>query len=507
MEDNGLLRKICCILLALFLLVPCAQADLVTVPTSKRFSLAHERLQTAIRRERPVTWHASVQPLAVAGYRDGALDVLTMMLSSLEASGAVLAFKDGGGYMQTSLQSSGREITSIGQYAKDDRTAINLSGDWVSIAQGNETEAAAMLGLDAFSASLLTMRYDDYRDGSVPFVSWVEHFGKRLWALSSPYARDNHGLSVPSGSTSHGTSYDINTQALRSVLSNWVQELTSDGLSIGLAGTGLSFGLSDEAFAAFLQRLSAFANTVEVSQPITFSLAFGEGDILRTAKGSGTLRADGKSTGVSYNYRSDLSDTKVTRSYNLDFQPTAADSLVLKCNWVTTSNNKSNATEELQLTASGYFDSRPYKLTISSAMTNSYGLGDRDLLTEAITGTFHATLVYDGKTVLDISLSREGEGHSYQWLTTDISITERYDVAISNAEGILFAGVVTLGYAVAEGSEEAPDVLETALRMEGLDFIALQKLRESMSAGLADARQLLLQAFPLSAMATLFQAH
>lgn len=502
-------KSLICLLLCLVLFAPgalAASGNVTEIPTKEDFSLAHARLDKAIYRERPVTWRATITPTALDGYEGGAMTAMAAMMSSLELSGTLQCFKEGG-MLEASLISGGREIATFGQMAKDDRTAINLTGEWYSTTRGMEQEAASSLGLDDFGISLLNMDYDGMRAGDIPFLSAIYREGMKLWGLASPYSEDSNRLSVPSGATGHGVTYEIDTQGLRTMLREWSQGLKNEGFSLGFAGTDLSLGISDEAFDAFVVKAQAFAETAELSKPIKFSTTFGEGDVLRTAKGSGTLQADGKRSNISYNYSCNLSNTRITRKYSIDFQPRNADTLVLSCTWVTSSNNQKSGAEEVTITASGVYDGEPYRIKINSSMVNKYAVGDDGILHEQITGTVTGSLKYADVLVADVTVKRDGQNWSTTGLTTGIRIEDSYDITVKNSETTLFAGVLNMAYEVADGTQETPDVLADAHKLEEMDFMDLESLRASMGDALSMTEEKLMQSLPLAAMEAILASY
>lgn len=502
-----MIRRMLCLLLCLLLAAPAALASSFSdLPDRETFSLAYDRLQTAIYRERPVTWSAQITPSAIDGYQDGALEVVSAMLSAMELSGVLQCFKEGG-RMEATVMADGREIGSMGQMTHDGRTGINLTGEWYSIAQGMEAEAAAMLELDELGVSLLTMDYTGLRAGDMPFLTNLYKQGITLWGLASPYAEDSNRLSVPSGATSHGVTYEIDTLALRDILTQWADGLSTNGLSLGLAGTDLSIGVSDEVYEAFVEKISNYAKTVELAKPIKLSTTFGEGDVLRTAKGSGTLQESKGRTSISYNYSCDLSSTRVTRKYSIKFEPKDMDTLVLSCTWRTSSNNKNSSGHDVSISASGNYNGEPYRIKIESDLVNKYEVDDNDQLVETITGTITGSLKYAGQTVADFTAKRSGTTQSAKGLTSPVRIEDVYDITVKDDEKLLFAGLVTLAFDVADGPQELPDVLETATRLESIDIMSVEAVRESLRGALAQAKQNLIQSLPASTISSLLNTH
>lgn len=501
-----MLRRLTCCILCLLLLASAALADFDSIPTRETFSLAYDRLQTARYRGRPVNWTLKVEPSQIGGYADTSLDVISAALSGLELTGLTQCFGDDGGLMELSLLSDGQTISTIGQTIMDGRMGLNLTGEWISFDAEAEAEAMEMLDLDDFARNLLAYDYASVRAGDIPFLSAIYDQGITLWALASPYSQDSNRLSVPSGSTGHGVTYEIDTQGLRSMLDQWVDGLTMDGLSLGIPGTELSYGVKADEFDAFVQKARNFADTIELAKPIKFSTTFGEGDILRTAKGSGTLREDGKQTGISYSYTCSLNSTRITRKFSIDFQPRTADTLVLSCTWLTSSNNKTSGAQEITIDARGTYDGQPYRIKVNYAMVNKYAVLDSGELEEIITGDITASIKYADKTVADIKVYREGHTLSSTGMTSAVNITETFDATVTNDEGIVFQGLITLGYDAPGGPQEDSTVLADAQRLEDIDFMALEGIRNSMKDVVGTITQRLISTLPVGALNALLRS-
>lgn len=500
-----MIRRLFSFLLVFLLLAPGALAEVTQIPTKDVFSLGYDRLQKAIVRERPVEWSAWVEPREIGNLEGSALEVLSALLSGLEFSGILQCFKEGG-RLEANVLSGGETIASIGQMTQDGRLGLNLTGEWLSISKDALVEAAAKLELDEFGKSLMDFDYTGIRSGDMPFLSAIYKQGLVLWGLASPYSEDSNRLSVPSGATGHGVVYEIDTEGLRSMIAQWADGLAMDGLSLGLGGTDLSLGVSQEAFDAFVEKVRVFGETAELSKPIKFSTTFGEGDVLRTAKGSGTLKEGNKRTGISYSYSCNLSSTRVTRKYSIDFQPKEADTLVLTCTWLTSSNNKTSGAHEVNISASGTYDGEPYRIKVKVDLVNKYGKGEDGILTETITGAITGSLKYAGKTIADVSIKRNGTTESTTGLTSAIKIKDVYDTTIKNDEGTLFEGLVNLACTVDAGSKELPDVMAEATKLENIDFLSLEQLREDLGNSMKGVRQALIQSLPTGVLSVLMNA-
>lgn len=497
---NRRLNRLLPLLLCLLILFPAMKAGAAKVPSRDDFSLGYARLQAAIRKWKPVRWSATVSPDAAAAVPEGATDALRTLFSALEFSGVAQCFSDGGGWLEASAMSGGTEIAKIGQMEKDGRIGLNLNGNWISTAEESQSQAVAMLTLDDLGQSLLSLNYKVLRSGDVPFLTPITKYAKRLWELASPYSEDNNRLRVSSGATGHGTSYSIDTAAARDILSKWADELSANGLSLGIAGSGMSIGVSQEAMEGFLGRLRRLAETIEVTKPITFNMAFGEGDLMGNAKGSGTIKDSEGKANVSYSYSCSQSSTRITRKYNLDFQPKQGDTIVLKLTTMTSSNNKSSGAQEISLDMSGRFDGKPYRIKLNTEMVNKYAVGDGDMLAEQITGALKATVEYDGVLVADIAVERTGSTQSAANKQA-VSVDDTYQLDIKDDKGTLFRGKVNLSFGVDEEAQQSPAMKSTQY-IEKMDFIEIEELRGTLQEKLADVKQNLIAAIaePMQAL-------
>jgi len=498
-----LTRRCTCLLLLLLFLSSAAMADMPKIPTRDTFSMAYSRLTAAMSREQPVLYRISVD---VENNDESAASLVSQALGGLELSGTTQTYRDGGGYMRAKALLGGREIFSLGQMTREGRVGIDLGGETVSMAQEQKTEAIALLMLDEVAQALLEMEYSDLKAGKIPFFTPVYDYGIRLWALASPYSTDNNNLRVSSGMTSHGSSYSIDTVALRGILSQWTKELSRDDFMVGLPGTELSFGISEAAFDEFVGRMRTLANIIEAPKPIKVNMAFGEGDVLRSAKGSGTVRVDGRQKGVSYTYTCSLTSTRITRKYSIDFQPPGDDTLVLTCTWLTSSNNKKSGAHEVNITASGLYNGQPYRIKAKSEMVNKYTLdAETGQLTEEIKGTIDITVKYAEAEVLSVFIERHGETESAVGQTA-VTIREALDTTILTEGNTLFKGLVSIVLVVEEKPGEIPE-LHMARPVEKLDFSEVEALRVLLSGTLDRAKQALSMALPIAAIEALFTKH
>ncbi len=478
--------------LVIWMLAPVARADVGPMPDRETFSMGYSRIETAIRKGLPVKWEASVMPETMMDIQEGAMSGLRAIFSDIDISGVLQCATGGNGWLEVSAMSNGQEFATFGQMRKDGRIGLNLNGMWFSVAEGTQAQAASMLSLDELAESLLSVNYDHLRKAEIPFVSPVVHYGKRLWELASPFADDNKNLRVSSGATGHGTSYSIDTAAARKILSQLVEDISADDFSLGIPGLGFSIGVDQEAVQGFIDRLSTLSRNIELAKPMTFNMAFGEGDVLSYAKGSGTLKESEGRTSVSYAYSCKMSSTRITRSYSVNFQPKQGDTLVLNYKTVTSSNKKSSGAQEYSLDAKGIFDGKPYIIKFNSEMLNKFGASDNQFLVEEISGTMTALVTYGDIVVLNIDLERNGNTRS-STSSKAISVEDRYDLNIQDARGTIFHGNIALALNTGEQTLESPDMKSTQY-LENMDFLEIETLRDDLKAALIDTEMRLISA-------------
>lgn len=491
-----------------FLAMLTSSAGAVDLPSRTVFSRSYEQVQNTIREENPVYWRLNIQPRQIRGFDGKALEAMSAIVSALDAHGSLQAYKEGGGMIDAEISSGDRMITGISQYASADHVALYVDGQWLAIEKTMEDDAVAGLGLDAFvSALLFDMDYKALYAGDTPFLSNAYRQGEELWLLASPYAQDTQGMRVPSGSTSHALVYEIDTQGLRSILSQWADDLTDTGLGLGVGGTDLSLVVGDEGYTQLIDKIRVMAESVELSKPIELKMTFGEADVLRTVRGTGSLLEDGSRKSVSYSYTYEESDTRIARKYKIDLQPRSGDTLVLSCTWRTTSNNRAKAVQELTLTASGNYNGEPYKIKIDNNMENKYALNDLGALEEKISGTLTMSLQYAGRKVADITIKRSGTAAVTDGQGASALIEDSYDVTIKDEDGVLFEGIVSLTLQTDAETYEAMDVLAEARRYEDMDEGEMEGIKTLMQEEQMQMRQRLIQALPDEAIRALMQAY
>jgi len=459
-----------------------AQAAANELPTRNRFSLGYKRLSESIAKGRPVGWKAKVQPDASG---DSAAAAFVRVLGELEFSGIIQCFPEGGGWLDAQIEEDGRQVASIEQLARDDRISLRMGDDWVSVSM-DESYWLSMLTTDAFGEFLFALDYESVRQGTVPLLTGILDSGMHLWELASPWSEDNNHLQVSQGSTSHGTTYNIGTEGLRSILTDWADGLSRDALSFAIPGTGIAIGMDDEMFDAFVSRTRQLALSAEMSERLKVNLAFGEGDFLQRARGSGTIRTPGGSKGISYDYTASRDERKMSSRQRIDFQPIGADTIVLDARRASSSNGKNTATHSVSTSARGMFDGKPYTFEYASDMENGYATSD-GLLAEVITGSVSCRLVYDGRLIADIQLTRTGTAQSHS-MKNSLDIEDTYHAVITTDQGTLFSGLITLSFQIAEQPEQPPEGSK-AQPIEAMDFMEIEVLRGTLARMIEGTRE------------------
>lgn len=459
------------------------------LPTNKKFSLAYDRLSESMAKGRPVKWQVSIRPAAGG---EGVAGAMASLMSQREFSGLIQCFLEGGGWLSASFEEDGQQVAAVEQLAQNGNVGLRVGEDWINLGEP-ASQGVAMLMLDAFGQSLVEFDYGGMRKVEMPIVSEINKRAMHLWELASPWSDDNNYLQVSKGSTSHGTSYNVDTEGLRSILSEWADGFTVEALSLGVPGTDVSVGVTQEMLDGFVQRLKTLSTTAEMSKNFKMNMAFGEGDMLASTRGSGTIRTPEGSKGVSYSYSASQSSTRITQKHRIDYQPKGADTLVMSMDSMTSSNNKTSGETRLEVSANGLFDGKPYTIEINSSMQNEYAAQSQEL-TEQIGGTIHGVLTYDGKTVLDVQITRTGTARSHA-VQNALKIEEAYDTVIQNGEGTIFAGVIDMVFEV-QSTQEDPPMLDTAQRIDGMDFMEIEALRSGLEGMLMSAKDTLANMFP-----------
>ncbi len=489
------MRRLICVILLLCLAAATALADPLTTPPVGTLSLGYRRLQEALVKGKTVRFEVSTVPEALSGYEGNALSGMAALLSALQITGEVTTASDGGRF-KASVLSGGQEVLTIGQASSATRVGFLVGDAWINMERGAMDQDIAMLRLEDIAGTLSSFTYEGLREGDVPFLSALERMGMELWVLASPYSTDNNRLSVPSGPTSHATSYSIDTAGLVDILLTFAEEMTMDGLTLG--GGAVSMGFDESGFEAFRQRLSEYAQTVEVTSPFSMNMTFGAGDVMRTAKGSGKLKDAAGRTSFSVSYTCSPSSTRNSARLSVDFQPKGAqDTIKLSYSAHESSDGKKRAAKDMTLTMTGIFDGKPYRIAIEYDMRNEYALSADNTLTEELSGTLTATLQYDGVKLLELTAKRKGNAQSVL-AQDDISISDTITLTVKQSGQVTFSGQIILRFSIEKDPDTRLDL--SASQLENADFTALPELRDLAQEHLAGFRQRLVDALPEAAL-------
>ncbi|MCL1795739.1 MAG: hypothetical protein FWG37_02490, partial [Clostridia bacterium] len=443
-------------------------------PTRNRFSLGYRRLFEAMAKGRLVGWGIAVYPDAP---NENVAEAFAHTMGWFEFSGLIQCFLEGGGWLDVQVADSGVEIASIEQIARDGLVSLNVGDGWVSVG-ADEGYELSMLTTGILGELFFAFDYASIRQGTVPLMTAVTNSGMRLWELASPWSEDNNYLQVSQGSTSHGTSYNIDTAGFRSILSDWAESIPRDIFSFTVPNTDRMVGMRGDVIEAFIGRVKQLASSAELSQRLKINLAFGEGDFLQRARGSGTIRTSGGSKGISYDYTASLTDRKLTSRQRINFQPAGApDTIVLDVRRSSSSNGKDAAADSVSASVRGLFDDKPYSFEYKADMNNRYSVQD-GLLTETITGSASCSLSYDGRPIFDMLLTRDGATNSYA-AQNFLHIEDSYHADVA-ADGVtLFSGVIALSFHMDEQPSQAPEDIDVR-SIELMDFMEIEAFRGTL---------------------------
>lgn len=453
-------------------------ADLPKTPDRYTFLLAQDRILETFKRGNPIYWSINVQPDSVKGYELGTLDLLRSIVSKMELSGVLQSDADGSGWIDCAVLMNDERISSFSQITQDGRIGMQLNSDWFTTTVANENTARSMLSFDPLGESLLSFPYNQIRSMGTPFIAPLSQIGLRLWELASPWSKDNEYLTASSGATSHGITYSIDTNAARSILRQWVDELSIEQFQYGLINTDFWVGIDEETFDQFTERMRVLSQSIELPQPLVINMAFGEGDALGNARGSGPIKVDGKRSDISIKYTRESSNSRIKYRLTLDFQPKQGDTLVMDLSVSKSSNQKSSGAYEVKFSASGIFDGRPYQIRYNCKLDNTYQLADSGPLYENITGNVDLLVKYDNVTVAELSIHQDSRATSTLG-KKNISIQHTYLTTLKNNDGLLFSGPIIFSMETKEDPENPPS-MDQMLHIEAMDLIELETLRDNI---------------------------
>lgn len=386
-------KRILCLTVVCAMLFPIAACAAADTPTRSVWCRGLKRLQSAVDAGREIEWTISLHPTQMAGLTEGAL----LLAQQLSFEGSTYAAENGGG-MDIRLLFLENQILSVSAESDADWTALTLDDQTLLTQPQNAAQTADDASLGALGALLLC--FDYAKIGQTPYLSPAYSAGMTLWGLASPYSSDTNRLSVGSGATSHALVYEIDTDGLRAILSGFIAEYKDETLLLP--------GISGEAQGDFWNKARDYALHAEVSSPLKASLVFGEGDLLRSAKLTGTIRMNGKSTPLSYTYSCSVSNTRLTRKYSLSFQPSGGDTVSLSATYLTSCSGKGGAQRQISIRMSGKYDGQAYAVSLEEKTVNKYAIDDERVLHETLTGEISAQVKYGGQKIAVISGTHEG---------------------------------------------------------------------------------------------------
>ena len=386
-------KRIACLVLCFLLAAPAALAS-TDEPSRSVWCRGLARLKSAVQEGRRIEWTVSLEPDSLGGLSAGELALAREM--TLE--GAAFAAGEGGG-IEASLLFGGEEILAAQAARGDGWSALTVGGQTVLTETENAAQTAEEMGLGALGALLLS--FDSAFLTQTPYFSPALEAGTALWRLASPYAADTNRLSVGSGATSHAVTYEIGTDGVRAILDGFVQAF--EGKTLFLPG------ISAEEQAAFVEKARAMARSAEAVKPLKASMTFGEGDLMRTARLSGSIRMDGKTAGVSYTYSCSVTSTRLTRKYALSYQPPVGDTISLNATYLTSSSGKGGAQRQVSVRMSGKYDGESYSVSFDEKTVNKYSLDEERNLHERLQGEVSVQVKYGGEKTVVLSATHESE--------------------------------------------------------------------------------------------------
>lgn len=455
------LRFLTCLLCLTLLATPAlAQTN---EPTRAIYCRGIERLQDALSQGRAVQWTLTMDPEETDLLSGGA----RILLSALSLGGLTWA-GESGGTLSLALQTDGETVLRLQQKTADGLTGLNVDGTWFAADAALTAQDAQSLPFGTLGALLLLFDYDALREGEIPYLTPVYDSGETLWRLASPYVWDNDRLSTGSGQTSHALTYQIDTQGFREIADEFATWLEESHLFLP--------GISQQSVDAFIEKVRVLAQSAVVSQDLKANVTFGEGDLMRTAKMSGTVQTNGHSAGVSYTYSCGVSNTRLTRKYSLRYEPSQGDTVSLSATYLTSCSGNGGAAQQLSVSASGEYDGQPYSIRLQSDITNRYSLDEKDALEEALTGELSAKVQYAGETVLegsfalDSSLFSTSDAQTLSWNGTLMG-------DVQSREILLFDGTLAFTLDVLDEGEPPAFALNEVVRVDGGDESILENAR------------------------------
>ena len=208
-------------------------------------------------------------------------------------------------------------------------------------------------------------------------------------------------------------------------------------------------------------------------------MTFGEGDTMRTAKLSGSIRMNGRTAGISYTYSCGVSGTRMTRKYSLRYEPPAGDTISLSATYLTSSSGKGGAQCRMSARVSGKYDGLSYAITLESATVNKYALGEDRVLAETLTGDLSAQVKFGGEKLLSLDFSREGSARSNNAGLAELSDVYTGEFVLRSAT--VFAGSVACTVRAGETGEIPALEMNEVTNLATLDEAGAAAARERLA--------------------------
>ncbi len=385
------------------------------IPTRDRFSVGWDKIYQIEKRGVPIRFDLSIDPEAISGFQNNAQDGVLAMIRALSLSG-VMTVNNGLTELDFTAFSNTDQIASISRRNNGVDSAVSLNDMIVSGSDDQLESFAVSAGFIGALGDLFA-----WQSGS-PLKTLITDQVRVIWGLASPYERDVN-VSVASGQTSHGVTYQLDNDAFHNVMQGWIGQLPD--------------GYPEE----LLIKLKQFAQQAVVPKNLRFTLAYGEGDVLRSATGSGSIKYNGKTASLHFRYTCTLSSTRISKSWSLSYEPDKGDTLNLRLSTLTSSNGKSRGANETELVVRGKWNDHAYRIKVTMNYLNRFTTDTNGVLTELLTGEAKASLRYGGIDLFSLTAKRNGVAESG---SDSVTVNETWRGEIENSDGLHFSGALTI---------------------------------------------------------------
>ena len=259
--------------------------------------------------------------------------------------------------------------------------------------------------------------------------------------------------------------------------------------------------LPEEIPQVLKTKLEDFAFSAEMRNTMKFNLTYGEGDMLRSARGSGTIRYQGRSAGFSFRYSASASSTRITRSWRIAYEPEKGDTMNLNLNTITSSSGNGRAAQQTDLSVSGRWDEHTYRIRFKTDFLNRYELTDEGL-SELITGTLGASVKYAGNVLFQVDAKRNG---NTQKSGQEAQASETWTGQVLSGEDVLFDGAVTLN--MKNGGAGLKDTLMVPVALSVEDETSFEQVRALWQESAKQVRQAFLNALDEESVQLMLNAY